>query len=1221
MNNRSKFTKDAKDIVEKVINFSTITVDAIRSISSNIDNLNTYISNSSLVNTDAVKNITIALGNVVNIIQIISDNINEINLAMIELKNNQIISTLGNPQSLLTYIKKGKLDKDIQNQDIFIQYVTLLRAIDEISHISSNIDQKGLKQNKRVVRVALNSILDSYLYITTHKTFMEFFNAGGTKVLDKFVQLTQSMFNSLNSVILSLKTFIENSQVITRKDTRRAIKLVFGVYTSILWNLLKISITLKLLGYTRILKNLTIVAGLTVYLNYIIKLLEPVIEQLIKIGSSGFGFKAGIYLISNIFGKGGLIKSIKVNPTDIINLIIAIPAIIQLNTIFSLLQITIESLIHIGENYISAKAGQEALNGMFNGSVMLPSLFKILSPSINDIMSLSLMTVVASELNTIFNMLRPVVNLLIKLGTNYRSVKRGIRVLKLIVSGKGINKNRKDSVIDIFRGITVEDYISVAKFLPLAAMLSIAFGLLSITINTIVLMGKHYIRIMLGVRALRLVVNKLSRVIYKFNQQFSIKSIVEFAIKSLLLSSAIIPITILLVTLGSIAVLSLGAIITAANMVVVFTLFRLLFGIFKKYSVQQAAEDEFKLLSVALTISALAYTIETISAMQFNWKKIIIFSVVATALIVEFIGIVFILSKIGRVAIAGSVILLTLVGTMYLIAVMIEKISNLTIDYSSIGNFAIAALIITGLALALAIVTTILPMAIIGAGIMLVTVTILLAIAGEIMLLNKFKLEDIEQAKLNITKIFDVCDTILDTFINHHKIADKSQRSDKPWARALFKYVGGPIVNIIDAIFAFTYIASVFIAISLILLITIELKIISAIKLSDIDNAINNIDYIFDTIDQIIDRIIGNKKSTNLEANNSEDNSFLSAGKALIKYIGGPIINFVELIFAAAQLAVGFICISLITLMVMEFKLIASLEIDETLVIGKVDMVIHVMDAICDKVLGPREKLDTNRQAGENASGWEKFKTSVKNTASSVVNTIKDNPLTNAVRGVTEIIGNLGATGVLASALPSMLMLGTCVGIIKTINELEIDNSIISEGGKVDQILSIIDSITVKVSEDSKYKSIDEDKVDSFGSFTDSNIKLYKGINDLKTDKVTSLTQLYAQMTEFMNSIKDLDLDKITDALVNKISPALQDINETLDSTNQSDNNVSSNLGSKQVSSPTGSVNTSKESSVSSPTGSVNTQQETPEELKEIVQQLQVITNTLKNGLVVQGIV
>ena len=73
MNNRSKFTKDAKDIVEKAINFSTITVDAIRSISSNIDNLNTYISNSSLVNTDAVNNITIALGNVVNIIQIISD--------------------------------------------------------------------------------------------------------------------------------------------------------------------------------------------------------------------------------------------------------------------------------------------------------------------------------------------------------------------------------------------------------------------------------------------------------------------------------------------------------------------------------------------------------------------------------------------------------------------------------------------------------------------------------------------------------------------------------------------------------------------------------------------------------------------------------------------------------------------------------------------------------------------------------------------------------------------------------------------------------------------------------------------------------------------------------------------------------------------------------------------------------------------------------------------
>lgn len=307
------------------------------------------------------------------------------------------------------------------------------------------------------------------------------------------------------------------------------------------------------------------------------------------------------------------------------------------------------------------------------------------------------------------------------------------------------------------------------------------------------------------------------------------------------------------------------------------------------------------------------------------------------------------------------------------------------------------------------------------------------------------------------------------------------------------------------------------------------------------------------------------------------------------------LLNFTTLVFTLMNVG----CIYLIARILTS---ISKLEIDEGTIIGKVDSIINTVQHISDKLLH-KENTPTTSTSDEEESWWKKGLNKVKSIGGAVI-------------GVAE---NLLSAGILASSLPNVLMLGQIVDVINTVKDLEVNEESIST--KVDSIINIVNTISTKVSQDSNITPIDEDKVDSFGNFTDSNIKLYKGINDLKTDKVTSLTQLYAQMTEFMNSIKDLDLDKITDALVNKISPALQDINETLDSTNQSDNNVSGNLGSKQVSSPTGSVNTSKESSVSSPTGSVNTQQKTPEELKEIVQQLQVITNTLKNGLVVQGIV
>ena len=312
--------------------------------------------------------------------------------------------------------------------------------------------------------------------------------------------------------------------------------------------------------------------------------------------------------------------------------------------------------------------------------------------------------------------------------------------------------------------------------------------------------------------------------------------------------------------------------------------------------------------------------------------------------------------------------------------------------------------------------------------------------------------------------------------------------------------------------------------------------------------------------------------------------------------IVSSLLNFTTLVFTLMNVG----CIYLIAKILTS---IGKLEVDEGTIIGKVDNIISIVQHISDKLLHKESTPNPTSTSDEKESWWKKGLNKVKSIGGAVI-------------GVAE---NLLSAGILASSLPNVLMLGQIVDVINAIKDLEVNEESIST--KVDSIINIVNTISTKVSQNSKIDSIDEDKVESFGDFTDSNIKLYKGINDLKTDKVTSLTQLYAQMTEFMNSIKDLDLDKITDALVNKISPALQDINETLDSTNQSDNNVSGNLGSGQVSSPTGSVNTSKENSISSPTGSVNTQQKTPEELKEIVQQLQVITNTLKNGLVVQGIV
>ena len=125
------------------------------------------------------------------------------------------------------------------------------------------------------------------------------------------------------------------------------------------------------------------------------------------------------------------------------------------------------------------------------------------------------------------------------------------------------------------------------------------------------------------------------------------------------------------------------------------------------------------------------------------------------------------------------------------------------------------------------------------------------------------------------------------------------------------------------------------------------------------------------------------------------------------------------------------------------------------------------------------------------------------------------------------------------------MILNTIISLLDSVSKLEFDPT--NTKTKVNNIIDIAKSIGVIVSNsDGEIATIDEKKVKQYGKFVDYSESYIKTINKLDVSKVKSLGDMYEKMGQFMEKLQDAPINDIADALVNKISPALSDINTSL---------------------------------------------------------------------------
>lgn len=277
---------------------------------------------------------------------------------------------------------------------------------------------------------------------------------------------------------------------------------------------------------------------------------------------------------------------------------------------------------------------------------------------------------------------------------------------------------------------------------------------------------------------------------------------------------------------------------------------------------------------------------------------------------------------------------------------------------------------------------------------------------------------------------------------------------------------------------------------------------------------------IIDSIKLIISTIFGPDET---KSEKSDKRWFVS----LIDVVGGPFTKLktvAESLLTVPFLISAMISIGCLFLIANMLEKISEFEISENL------------EAKIKQIIGAAKSVITAINIPEGTTSQEDKKD--KSWLSSV-----GEFLGGRFKNIGQVLSNISSAGVLISLLPNICLLRTIIDVLNDVDKYKVSGNI---SDKVTQIIQTAQIISASVSDDSKVDAINAKKVRQFGNFVDDSVKYFKHINKLDVSKVKSLGDMYDKMGQFMEKLQDAPIADIADALVNKISPALSDINESM---------------------------------------------------------------------------
>jgi hypothetical protein len=419
-----------------------------------------------------------------------------------------------------------------------------------------------------------------------------------------------------------------------------------------------------------------------------------------------------------------------------------------------------------------------------------------------------------------------------------------------------------------------------------------------------------------------------------------------------------------------------------------------------------------------------------------------------------------------------------------------------------------------------------------------VAIALITVIAAMLSQLQKISL-DSKKIRENVKKVMDVTKMIRELLFSPTKSADNTEENSKESIiKSLISAAGGFLdsyLGIIQTILATPVLLYTMISVGAIWITAGMLSKLQNLTLDE-DKIKENIRVVISAAKSVRSIIIEPQS----DKEDKEDTSKSSLVNGIIKVVGGifnAFVNIIGTILSVPILLYTMVSVGIVWMIANMLTKVVEIDLDVNTVIGKIEGVIDCAKSISQKIMHRPEapKEDTGEK-----SNWSKLKEFGSNIAGTIG---------GALQAGLDVVSNIAGAGVLATLLPSIMILGTITNSIKSVSELQIDEK--STTAKVDQIIKIASLVSKQVMDgEGSIPSIDNKKVDNFKDYVDSSIRYFEHMNKLDVTKIKSIGDMYEKMGQFMDKLQDAPIDEIADALVNKISPALSSINDNLGGTN-----------------------------------------------------------------------
>lgn len=236
-----------------------------------------------------------------------------------------------------------------------------------------------------------------------------------------------------------------------------------------------------------------------------------------------------------------------------------------------------------------------------------------------------------------------------------------------------------------------------------------------------------------------------------------------------------------------------------------------------------------------------------------------------------------------------------------------------------------------------------------GLGLMALVVVALGVVALTLKVLQSINL-DKEKIHENVGIVLDTAKMVVGSIFGTDDDTETTA-SNKGWITSIVKFIGGPIANVIGAIMAVGFLATIVAAVSMVLLISAQLRLIQEINL-DGRKISANVGVVMSTAKNVVDSIFNNN---DVETTESNKNWIVD----LLSKFGGNVGTVIKAVMSVGYLSMVFASISFVGLIATQLRLIQNLDLDGAKVSENVGMVMSVATGIVSSIFGKNESNTT----------------------------------------------------------------------------------------------------------------------------------------------------------------------------------------------------------------------------------------------------------------------